>query len=1031
MPPVDPNAPKHWRSLDELARTPETREIAAREFLEMLPEELPVATRRRFLQIAGASLALAGTAGCTNPTWPRWPKAKILPYAYRPEGQVDGTPQFFASSMQIDGVARPLLVKSYDGRPIKIEGNPDHPMSRGGADLASQAAVLSLYDPDRSRGVVRFENGTETESSWDEFLAGMEPVLEALRRAEGAGLRILAEPSSSAPLAAVRARFAAAFPKAIWHEWTSLTRDAGREGARLAFGRPLRTRYRLENADVIVSLDDDFLLDHPAAVPQARAFAARRHAENDSMARLYMVESQLSITGTNADVRLPLRCAEVPAFAAALAARLLEAGVELPPAAAAIARGAPDVAETHRAMLDAMAHDLAGHRGHGLVAVGPAQPPPVHALAHAMNVALGNAGSTVDWTEEPDAGRASHLESIRALASAMSSGLVDTVLVLGGNPVYDAPADCDFAAALGRAKRSVHLSFHRDETSRACRWHVPAAHWLEAWDAARAWDGTWSIAQPLIHPFYGGRTPAELLARLLDGTEPSGEELVRSAFDAEFGGGDAAWRRAVHDGFVADSDMPGAVPALDDAWSPRPEDFRAGGGAIEVVFRADAKLGDGRFANNAWLQELPDPVTKLTWDNAALVAPSTATELGVRPGDLLRITRGSRTLEIPAYLVPGQAAGSITLPLGWGRKNAGRVADRDSGGHGGGFDVHVLRTTDAPWTAVDATVEKVRGHYALASTQGHHLIAGVENAKSIRGQAERMPELVREATLEEYREHPEFAEHVVHHPPLKSLWTEQSYDGHKWGLSIDLSSCTGCSACVVACQAENTFPVVGKSEVQRGREMHWIRIDRYFTGDPANPAVAHQPVVCQQCENAPCEQVCPVAATMHSREGLNDMVYNRCVGTRYCSNNCPYKVRRFNWFNNWADQPAILDMQRNPDVTVRSRGVMEKCTYCVQRIKAVTIPAANDKRPVRDGEIVPACAQTCPTDAIVFGDLNDPESRVRRLHDHPRAYAMLGELNVKPRTKYLAKIRNPGGMAAAGGHGAPPDPHAAPAEHDA
>jgi molybdopterin-containing oxidoreductase family iron-sulfur binding subunit len=1016
MPPLGPGAPLRWRSLDERARTDEARALAAREFLEMLPEEMPVATRRRFLQIAGASLALAGTAGCTNPTWPRWPKEKILPYAYRPDGQMDGIPQHFATSMEMEGVARPLLAKSYDGRPIKIEGNPEHPMSRGGADLWAQASILGPYDPDRSAGPARFANGAEIPASWDEFLAVFGPDLESLRASGGSGLRVLSEPSSSPVLAAARARFLAAFPRALWHEWTPLSRDAAREGARLAFGRPLRTRYRLERADVVVSLDDDFLMEHPAAVAHARAFAARRRAEDGSMLRLYAVESALSVTGSNADVRLPVPSSSVGAVAAALAARLLHAGVDLPAAVAAAVRGA-DVPEPQRAVLDAMARDLAARRGGGLVAAGAAQPPAVHALAHALNAALGNAGETVDWAAEPDPERAGHVESIRDLADALGSGKVDCLLILGGNPAWDAPADCDVAAALPRAKRSVHLASHRDETSRACTWHLPRAHFLEAWDASLAWDGTWTLAQPLLHPIHGGRTAAETLAWLVDGAEPSGEQLVRSAFHARFGGGEAEWRRAVHDGFVAGSDAPGEVPDL-VAWTPRAGDFAAPpGGPIEVVFRGDLKLHDGRFANNAWLQELPDPITKLTWDNAALVAPATAAELGVRPGDVLRITRGARTIELPAYLMPGQAAGSIAVALGWGRRHAGQVADRDSDGQGGGFDAYPARTSDALWSAGDARVEPAGRNYPLASTQGHHMIQGVENAKSIAGQAERMPQLVREATLEHYREHPDFAAHVVHHPPLRSLWEEHSYEqGHRWGMSIDLSSCTGCSACVVACQAENNIPAVGKSEVRRGREMHWIRIDRYFTGDPANPAVAHQPVTCHQCENAPCEQVCPVAATTHSSEGLNDMIYNRCVGTRYCSNNCPYKVRRYNWFNNIADQPAILAMQRNPDVTVRSRGVMEKCTYCVQRIKAVTIPARNEGRPVRDGEIVPACAQTCPTGAIVFGDLNDPESRIRRLHEHPRAYAMLAELNVKPRTRYLAKIRNPGG--------APAEPHA-------
>ncbi len=1000
--------PSHWRSLDELARTPDARESAQREFAEPLPA--PVASRRRFLQLAAASAALS-SAGCNNPTWPWWPKAKILPYAYRPDGQVEGTPLYFATCMQLGGVARPLLVKSYDGRPIKIEGNPDHPMSRGAADLWAQASIYGMYDPDRSQGPARFAAGAETEATFDAFGSAFGTVLAGLRATQGEGLRVLSEPSSSATLVAARARLCAAFPNAAWHEWDPLSRDSAREGARIAFGRPLRARYRLEECDVVVSLDDDLLQDHPAALAHSRAFAARRRVDEPTMLRLYAVESSLSVTGTNADVRVPVPSSAVPSVAAALAARLARAGVGLPASVAGLAASAADVPELHRKALDAIARDLVEHRGRGLIAVGPAQPPALHALAHALNLALGNT-ATLDWTEDDEPGRGNHADSIRDLAAAMASGSVQALIILGGNPVYDAPADVDFAAALRHVKDSAHLSLHRDETSRACSWHVPRAHDLEAWDAARAWDGTWTIAQPLIQPLYGGCSVAELLSALVDPTPRGGEELVREALAARLPAID--WRRAVHDGFVAGSDAPATTVALSAGWSAQAEDFALPSrSAPEITFRADLKLRDGQLANNPWLQELPDPVTKLTWDNAALVGPSTALEMGLREGDLLRVTRGPRSFEIPVYLMPGQAPGSIMITLGHGRENAGAVIERESYGKGGGFDAYAVRTSDALWTAVDAQIEKTRRRYALAHTQGHHAIHGVENAMSIQGQGERLPQLVREATIEHYREHPDFAKHTVHHPPLRSLWKEHSYDtGAKWGMAIDLTSCTGCGACVVACQAENNISTVGKAEVQRGREMHWIRIDRYFSGDEANPAVAHQPVVCQQCENAPCEQVCPVAATTHSSEGLNDMVYNRCIGTRYCSNNCPYKVRRFNWFNNIADQPEILKMQRNPDVTVRSRGVMEKCTYCVQRIKAVTIPARNDGRKVEDGEIVPACAQTCPTNAIVFGDLNDPDSRVRHLHDHARSYAMLEELNVKPRTHYLAKIRNPGQLAA-------------------
>jgi len=1028
MPPVErtKGSSPYWRSLDELADTPEFRRSVEREFLELLPEGLSAATRRRFLKLMGASLAL-GAAGCGNidPSWPRYRKAKILPAAYRPPGHDPGRPFHFATSLEIGGVAKPVLAKSYDGRPIKIEGNPEHPASLGAADALAQASVLELYDPDRSIGPCRHDGDRETESSWEVFLEEISPRLAQLADRQGEGLAILTEASSSPTLLDRRARFAERFPAARWYEWEPLTRDAGREGARLVFAQPVRTHYRLEAADVIVALDDDFLMTHPNAVAHARAFAARRNADGE-MSRLHVVESAYSVTGSQADHRHPLPSGRIPQAAWALAAELvLRKGVALPSELGYLrakleqAHGSTE----HLSFVAELAEDLAAHRGHGLVTCGPTQPPGVHALVHVLNAALGNTGTTVTYTPEPDADRPSHVDALRDLVDALGRNRVDTVLILGGNPVHDAPADLDFATALARAKESVHLSLHRNETSAACTWHLPRAHYLEAFSDGRSWDGTVTLAQPLIRPFYGGRTPAELLALLADGTAPAdAQELVRAAFDQRFPGGEDAWNRALRDGFVAGSAWSEIRPGFGRAtWDPRASDFEWAepGESVEVAFRQDLSVHDGRFANNAWLQELPDPLTKLTWDNAALVNPITARERGIGQGDVVRLARDGRTLELPVLLMPGQVRGSVTVVLGYGRRQGGGVAVPDSDGHGGGFDVYPLRVSGALWTLPGVEMTRTGKRYPLSTTQNHHAIFNEQQGK---GEAHRLPEIYREATLGEYREHPEFAKHLVHHPPLRSLWEEHSYEtGHRWGMTIDLSACIGCGACTVACQAENNIPVVGKSEVSRGREMHWIRVDRYFRGDLDEPRMVHQPVPCQQCENAPCEQVCPVAATVHSREGLNDMVYNRCVGTRYCSNNCPYKVRRFNWFNN-TDQkynrPPLFRMQRNPDVTVRSRGVMEKCTYCVQRIKAVTIPAKNERRPVRDGEIVPACAQTCPTQAIVFGDLNDPASRVRASQEHARSYALLEELNVKPRTRYLARVTNPSGEAAghAGDH---------------
>jgi len=1024
-----PAGRSYWRSLDELEGTPGFQELVDREFAQLLPEVVEPETRRHFLKIMGASLALAGVTGCGNPTWPRWPAAKILPYAYRPPDRHPGTPLHFATSWELGGVAKPLLVKSYDGRPIKAEGNPEHPASRGAADTWSQAGVLEMYDPDRSRGPARFRGGSETEATWDEFQIEIASAMNRLRGSGGRGLRILSEASSSPTLRRQRDELLRELPQAQWHEWEPLSRDAAREGSRLVHGRPLRTHYDLAEAAVVVSFEDDFLMTHPNAVAHARAFAASRRVEKGSMSRLHVVESAFSVTGSLADARVPLPSGAVPQAAWALAAHLFgEGGLALPSGCEHL-RGPLQAARAHGAHLPfvaAMASDLLEHRGHGVVAVGPTQPAGVHALAHVMNAALGNAGRTVRYTADPDPERASHVDSLRALASDLGRGIVDTIVILGGNPAFDAPADLDFAGGLARTKLSVHLAGHRNETSHACAWHLPRAHWLEAWGDALSWDGTYTLAQPLMHPLYDGRTPAELVASLREDRAVPGRDLVRRTFEERDGGSEREFRRAVHEGF-AGGPAAEVDPFLDGTgWSVAASDFEwhdAGNGRTEVVFLADHSLHDGRFANNGWLQEWPDPMTKLAWDNAALIHPATAREHGIRQGDLLTFRKGDRKLELPAFLMPGQAAGSIAVSVGYGRRRGGRVCERDSDGKGGGFDVYPFRTSDAMWAAQGVEWGPSGGSYQLVTTQSHHALF---NAQQGRGEDRRLPEIFREASLAEYREHPDFAEHRTHHPALLSLWEEHSYEGGpKWGMSIDLNACTGCGACVIACQAENNIPVVGKSEVGRGREMHWIRVDRYFRGDLDAPLVAHQPVTCQQCENAPCEQVCPVAATTHSDEGLNDMVYNRCVGTRYCNNNCPYKVRRFNWFNNQKGMPDILKMQHNPDVTVRARGVMEKCTYCVQRIKAVTVPARNESRPVKDGEIVPACAQTCPAQAIVFGDLNDPDSRVTKLHASSRAYAMLAELNVKPRTRFLAKIRNPHG-ASANGHG---DGHAPGGEH--
>ncbi len=977
---------RYWKSLEELARTPGFESFLRREFPENASEWLG-GGRRDFLRLMGASMALAGLTGCT-----RQPTEKIVPYVKQPEELVPGRPLFFATAVPAQGYAQPVLAESHMGRPTKLEGNPEHPASGGGTgtDLFTQAEILSFYDPDRSQTIS--EQGEIR--SWGAFLSALRAALQAQRALQGAGLRLLTETITSPTLAAQIEALLSEFPQAKWHQHEPLARDAARAGALLVFGEPVETHYRLAQADVLLSLDADFVTRGPAAARQIRDFAARRKLEGGAAPnRLYVVESSSSLTGALADHRLPLRASAVEGFARALAAAL-----GLP-----VAGGSSE----HQDWVAPLARDLQAHAGACAVIAGDEQPAVVHALAHAINHKLGNLGRTVVYTAPVEARPVDHGASLRELTEDMQAGRVDLLLILDGNPVYSAPADLDFAAALdATVKRGgslvVHAGTHDDETSERCHWHVPLAHALEAWGDLRAHDGSVTLVQPLIAPLYGGRSAHELLGAFSPRQDRSGYELVRARWQAqwpveEF---ETRWRRALHDGFVEGSALPERQlePLLGDWARAAPATPPA---ELELVFRPDPSVGDGRHANNGWLQELPKALTKLTWENALLVAPRTAERLGLRARsgprgasvDVVEVTSEGRTLRAPAWIVPGHPEGTLTLHLGYGRWRAGRV------GNGLGVSAYALRTGARPWFA-PASVRRTGEQATLASTQDHWTIDTEE-------QVERR-HLVRSATLEEYRRDPRFAHEPDHRPAQDmTLYPGHKYEGHAWGMAIDLASCVGCNACVVACQAENNIPVVGKEQVAMGREMHWLRLDRYWSGGLDNPQTHHQPVPCMHCENAPCEVVCPVAATVHSDEGLNDMVYNRCVGTRYCSNNCPYKVRRFNFFlyQDW-DTPS-LKLMRNPDVSVRSRGVMEKCTYCVQRINQARIDAKNDGRALKDGDVKSACQQVCPAEAIVFGDLNDPQSRVARLKADTRNYGLVEELNTRPRTTYLASVRNP------------------------
>jgi molybdopterin-containing oxidoreductase family iron-sulfur binding subunit len=990
-----------WRSLEELAGSPEFDELVAREFprqaaiLEREPDASGGVDRRRFLELAGASMALGGLTACT-----RQPLEKIVPYVRQPEEIVPGRPLYFATAMPDGGVAQPVLVESHMGRPTKVEGHPDHPAGTGATDLFTQASVLEMYDPERSR-VVRQLRRPRT---WSAFLSETRGALRTLERLGPARLRILTGSVTSPTLSHTLQRVLERFPEARWHQYEAVGRDSVKAGALLAFGTHVDTLYDFSRARVVLSLDADFLASGRGHLRHARDFMELRRVRSGStsMNRLYAAESTPTPTGTLADHRLPLPPSKLSLLAGALAAELGLPGAERP----------AELADGHLAeWVGAAARDLASERGGGLVIAGEQAPAEVHALAHAMNAALGNVGTTVRYVEPCEVEPVDHAASLAELVAAMRANEVDVLLILGGNPVYDAPADLEFGEAMRKVTRRIHLALRDDETSALCQWHLPEAHYLESWGDLRAFDGTVTLQQPIIEPLHGGRTASELLAHLIEDTERSEKELLEERWRDQAPAGqtfEKFWRRCLHDGYVAGTASAAVSPALREGVVAEASTAIAAAagatapqGAIELILRPDPTVGDGRWANNGWLQECPKPFTKLTWDNAVLISPVLAARLGVGSEDVVEVTSGGRTIEGPAWITPGHPDGSATLHLGYGRTAAGKLGD------GAGFDAYRLRTSANPWSA-PAEIRPTGRRYALASTQLH---ANLE--LETREAAKR--HLVRHSTIDRFRRDPEFAQHMGH-PAGESLYPPFAYEGYAWGLAVDLAACTGCNACVVACQAENNIPVVGKDQVSRGREMHWIRIDRYYEGELEDPAIHHQPVMCMHCEQAPCEVVCPVAATTHSDEGLNDMVYNRCVGTRYCSNNCPYKVRRFNFLlYNDLEEP-LLAMQRNPDVTVRSRGVMEKCSYCVQRINHARIQARVEERKIADGEIVTACQQACPTGAIVFGDVNDPQSAVSRWKAEPLNYGILEDLNTRPRTTYLAKLTNPsselgGGMA--------------------
>ena len=969
----------YWRSLDDLAATPEFQDLLEREFprqaIGWSEDEDANEGRRNFLKVMGASLALAGMTACT-----RQPTEHIMPYVRQPEELIPGRPLFFATATTLNGVATGVLAESHEGRPTKIEGNPEHPAAMGACDPFSQASVLQLYDPDRSQAL-SFNGDIR---SWGALTGAMRDALAQQKAKNGAGIRILTETVTSPSMADQLRAIQKLYPSAKWHQWDPAGPHSARAAAMQAFGQPTNTYYDFTNANVVVSLDADFLASGPGYLRYARQFSARRrvHEPSDTMNRLYVVEPMPTPTGTKADHRLPLRAGDVEEFAWALAISL------------GIAEG-PKTGENHDIYkwLGPIARDLQANKGTSLVVAGAHQPPIVHSLAAIMNEKLGNAGKTVFYTDSIEANPVDQLASLQDLVKDLDAGTVEVLLILGGNPAFSAPVELGMRDRLKKAKLRIRLGLHADETSEVCHWQVPETHFLETWGDARAFDGTVTIQQPLIQPLYGGRSALQMLQTFLETPEKSPYDIVKGYWASQHAGADfdAWWRRSVHDGMVADSALPVKTATVrGDALTAR-AGARHLGGKLEVIFRPDPTIYDGRFANNGWLQELPKPITKLTWDNAAILSPADAHRFGVQNGDMLKLTYEGRNLKAPVFIQPGHVNGATTLYLGYGRTAGGRAAK------GMGFNPYGLRTAKAMWQDVGMDVEKTAGKYEFASTQDFHTLETPDRRH-----------IIHRADLSDFKKNPEAPHEGAESPPRSlSIYPEWKYEGYAWGMAIDLNSCTGCGGCVVACQAENNIAVVGKDQVRRGRAMHWLRVDSYYQGDPNDPAIYNQPVPCMQCENAPCELVCPVQATVHSSEGLNDMVYNRCVGTRYCSNNCPYKVRRFNFYLFSDFETPSLKLVRNPDVTVRSRGVMEKCTYCVQRINAAKIDAEKADRTVRDGEIQTACQASCPTDAIVFGNINDKASRVAKLKANERNYSLLADLNTRPRTTYLATLRNP------------------------
>lgn len=1054
----------YWRSVDEFVDAPEFGEFVKREYPVHSEDWDNEVSRRTFVKLMGGTLALAGLSGCVIQ-----PPEKIVPYVRPEQDMLPGKPMYFATAMQVGGVATGLLAKSYDGRPVKLEGNPEHPGSLGSTDIFAQASLLDMYDPDRSQEVL-FRGSPKT---WENFMAAIRTAVEENRGDGGAGIRFLTRTVTSPTLQAQFRQISAELPNSRWYQYEPVNNDNAIAGAKLAFGSPVQTIYKYDLADRILTLDKDIFSDFNVRYTKDYSKRKNLRGDNKSINRLYSVETTMTLTGAKADHRIGIKPSQMIEVAKAIAAALGVAG-----ASSTYADNAKWIA--------AMAKDLAANRGRSIVVPGDNQPPVVHALAHAMNAALGNVGQTVVYTDPFTPSEKTQVEQLRELVNDIDAGRVKMLVILGANPVYDTPADLKLnVARMDAIPLRIHVGTHLDETGERCHWHVAEKHFLEAWSDTRAYDGTASIIQPLVQPLYDSHSIHEVVQLFFrENFDQKDYDIVRGYWQTQsisFPGATAVaataatapaaaapgtpsaqtasptaqttpaatpgraaatpaqapqraaatgsrsfddnWRRIVHDGVIPNTAAPTKSVTANTAFLSQPAPPVQNSGPLEIAILPDPSVYDGRFTNNGWLQELPNPLTKITWENVALVSPSTARTLGLnqagdsdqesgaggeRPtsfinshgsnmfADLVTLSYNGGTVSkpVPVWIAPGQPDGVITMYMGYGRTRAGRV------GTGLGYNAFEVMRSDA-MNFGTGDVAKVGEQATIASTQIHFNMEGrdilrVWDANNLENEIEHAkaknkdfyPDSMYKTAADEY---------------------QKTYDKYnKWGMAIDLNSCVGCNACVLACQSENNIPVVGKEQVERSREMHWMRIDAYFAGDDLNnPDGPHfQPLLCQQCEQAPCEVVCPVTATVHNAEGLNDMVYNRCVGTRYCSNNCPYKVRRFNFllYQDW-DTPQYK-LMRNPDVSIRSRGVMEKCTYCTQRISQARIEAQKDGRAIADGEVITACQAACPTDAIVFGDMNDKQSQVSHLKEDPRNYRLLNELNTQPRTTYLAELKN-------------------------